>query len=138
MEDCIFCRIARGEAPAHIIHEDADVMAFLDINPLSRGHTLVIPKGHYRDLLDLPTAEWEGVMAAAQRVAGALLRGLGASGVNLLHASGAAAGQTVFHFHLHLIPRYENDGLHLWPGSTYRERDFAATADKIKEAISSR
>jgi len=135
MEDCIFCRIARGEAPAHIIHEDADVMAFLDINPVSRGHTLVIPKRHYRDLLDLPTEEWEGVMAVAQRVARALIAGLGASGVNLLQATGAAAGQTVFHFHLHLIPRHENDGLHPWPKSTYRERDFAATAHRIKEAI---
>jgi histidine triad (HIT) family protein len=138
MGDCIFCRIAGGEAPAHVVYEDEHTIAFLDINPVSRGHTLVIPKRHYRDLLGMPAEELAAVVAAAQRVAGALIEGLRASGVNLLQATGAAAGQTVFHFHLHLIPRYENDGLHPWPKSTYRERDFAATAHKIKEAISSK
>ncbi|MFQ6117106.1 MAG: HIT family protein [Candidatus Bipolaricaulia bacterium] len=135
MGDCPFYRIVDGEAPAHIIHEDGHTMAFLDINPVSRGHTLAIPKRHYRDLLDLPEGELERVIAAARRVAGAILTGLSADGVNLLHATGAAAGQTVFHFHLHLIPRYSGDGLHPWPRSGYRERSFPETARRIKEAL---
>lgn len=137
MGDCIFCRIVRGEAPAHVVYEDEHTIAFLDINPLSRGHTLVIPKRHYRDLLGMPAEELAAVVAAAQRVAGAILTGLGADGVNLLHATGAAAGQTVFHFHLHLIPRYSGDGLHLWHRGDYRERDFAEIARRIRGALSS-
>jgi len=132
---CIFCRIARHEAPAHIVYEDDRTAAFLDINPVSRGHTLVVPKWHYRDLFAIPGEELQAVILTAQRVAHALIEGLGATGGNVLHASGAVAGQTVFHFHLHLIPRREGDGLQPWPGSGYRETDFEGVAQRIRAAL---
>jgi len=134
-QDCIFCRIARYEAPAHIVYEDDLTIAFLDINPMSRGHTLIVPKRHYRDLLEVPAEELQAVMVTAQRVAKALLAGLDAAGVNLLHATGAAAGQSVFHFHLHLIPRYINDSLDPWPKGSYFEIDFESVAQRIRSAF---
>ncbi|MGQ9601210.1 MAG: HIT family protein [Candidatus Bipolaricaulia bacterium] len=133
--DCPFCRIVSHEAPAHIIYEDERTIAFLDINPVSRGHTLVIPKGHYHDLFELPSEELQAVTRAAQRVARAIKAGLGAEGLNLLQSNGSAAGQVVFHFHLHLIPRYSGDGLRLGHRGDYRERDFPETARRIREAL---
>ena len=134
-QGCIFCQITHREAPAHIVYEDKRTLAFLDINPMSRGHTLVIPKRHYRDLLEVPVEELQAVMATAQRVAKALLAGLDAAGVNLLHATGAAAGQSVFHFHLHLLPRYISDGLDPWPRESYFETDFEGVAQRIRSSL---
>ncbi len=133
--DCIFCRIARHEAPAYIVHEEARTIAFLDINPLSRGHTLVIPKEHYRDLFELPLEELQAVARAAQRVARAIMVGLEAEGLNLLQSNGPVAGQEIPHFHLHLIPRYSGDGLRLGHRGAYQEKDFPGTAQRIREAF---
>lgn len=138
MSDCIFCRIARREASAHVLCEDEQTMAFLDINPMSRGHTLVIPKRHYRDLLEIPSEKWAAVAATAHRASRALLQSLDADGINLLQSNGSVAGQVIFHFHLHLIPRYEKDGLSLWHRGDYREADFPGTARRIKEALDAR
>jgi histidine triad (HIT) family protein len=110
-EDCIFCKIVAGELPATRVFEDDRILAFMDIAPWTRGHALVIPKAHYRDLGEIPADELAAVAAGAQRLAGLQMQRLGAEGVNLLNAYGAAAWQTVFHFHIHTIPRYTGDGM---------------------------
>jgi histidine triad (HIT) family protein len=112
-EDCIFCKILAGELPAEVVQEDEHTIAFMDINPWTRGHALVIPRNHSRDLLDVPEEDLARSMSAAKRLAGRMTDRLGAEGVNLLNACGSAAWQTVFHFHVHVIPRYEDDPLQL-------------------------
>jgi histidine triad (HIT) family protein len=107
--DCIFCKILAGELPSTRIDEDERTIAFMDINPASRGHALVIPKAHSRDLLEIAPEDLVACSAAAQRLAGTVKDRLGADGVNLLNCCGSAAWQTVFHFHIHVIPRYKDD-----------------------------
>jgi histidine triad (HIT) family protein len=111
--DCLFCKIVAGEIPATVIAEDERTLAFMDINPATRGHALVIPREHAADVHAIDPADLQAVAVSAQRIAGRALERLGAVGVNLLNSSGAAAWQTVFHFHLHVIPRYEDDPLRL-------------------------
>jgi histidine triad (HIT) family protein len=111
--DCIFCKIAAGELPATKVDEDERTVAFMDINPATRGHALVIPREHHRDLLDVPEADLAATTTAARRLAARAVERLGADGVNLLNSCGRAAWQTVFHFHVHVIPRYEDDPLRL-------------------------
>jgi histidine triad (HIT) family protein len=110
-DDCIFCEIVRGNAPCTKVYEDEHVLAFLDINPVSENHTLVIPKSHYADLYDIPEGELGHLLVAAKRIALRFLNDHGTRGVNILHASGAAAQQSVPHFHLYVVPREEGDGL---------------------------
>jgi histidine triad (HIT) family protein len=111
--DCIFCKIVAGELPATKVDEDEHTLAFMDINPGTRGHALVIPKAHASDLLSIEAEDLATVAQAAQRLASRMPQALGATGVNLLNACGAAAWQTVFHFHIHVIPRYDDDPLRL-------------------------
>jgi len=111
--DCLFCRIVAGELPATIVAQDDRTIAFMDINPATRGHALVIPRAHARDLHEVDEADLMACVAVARGLAGRARDALGATGVNLLNAAGAAAWQTVFHFHLHVIPRYEGDPLRL-------------------------
>ncbi len=124
--DCIFCKILAGELPAKIVDEDERTIAFMDIAPATRGHALVIPREHSRDLLDIAPQDLQASVAAAQRLTGRARERLGADGVNLLNSCGAAAWQTVFHFHIHVIPRYDGDPLRLpWvpsPGDPERDR----------------
>lgn len=129
--DCLFCKIAAGEVPATIVAEDDRTIAFMDINPATRGHALVIPRAHARDVGEIDPEDLKAVAAAAQGVAARVIERLGADGVNLLNSSGAAAWQTVFHFHMHVIPRYEGDPLKLpWvPGSGDMEEIAAAGAE---------
>lgn len=112
-ESCIFCRLVRGEIPSARIYEDEHVLAFLDIGPIIKGHTLVIPKAHHDPLTALPADLLARVMQVVQRVAAAQLSGLGADGVNVHQSNGAAAGQVVPHVHFHVIPRFADDG-HRW------------------------
>ena len=107
--DCIFCKIVTGEIPAMRVAEDERTIAFMDISPATRGHTLVIPKRHYRDLLEIDDADLTACVLAARDMAVRARTKLGADGVNLLNSCGAAAWQTVFHFHIHVIPRYADD-----------------------------
>jgi histidine triad (HIT) family protein len=120
--DCLFCKIVAGEIPATIVAQDERTIAFMDINPATRGHALVVPRAHARDVHAIDTEDLKAVAATAQRLAAKALERLGADGVNLLNSNGAAAWQTVFHFHMHVIPRYEDDPLRLpWipaPGDT--------------------
>ncbi len=111
--DCLFCRIVAGELPATMIAEDERTIAFMDINPATRGHALVVPRGHAQDLLTIDSGDLRDAIVVAQRVAGLAKERLGAAGVNVINSCGAAAWQTVFHFHLHVIPRYEGDPLQL-------------------------
>ncbi len=111
MAACIFCEIAAQRAPAAIVYEDSVTLAFMDLYPLSPGHSLVIPRAHYIELFDLSREAGAAVMQTAQKVARALKTEFQPDGMNILHGSGRAAGQTVFHFHLHLVPRREGDHL---------------------------
>ena len=129
--DCIFCGIVAGEAPAQVVDEDDRTLSFMDISPATRGHALVIPRAHAADLHAIGAEDLAACMAAAQRLAGRVRDRLGADGVNVLNACGRAAWQTVFHFHLHVIPRYEGDPLHLpWrPEGGDADEIAAAAAD---------
>ncbi len=111
--DCIFCKILAGDLPAAIVDEDERTIAFMDIAPATRGHALVIPRAHAVDLLSVDREDLYAVATASQRLAARAKERLGADGVNLLNSCGAAAWQTVFHFHVHVIPRYEGDPLRL-------------------------
>ncbi len=111
--DCIFCKILAGELPATIVDQDEHTVSFMDINPATRGHALVIPRAHSRDLLSIEPNDLEAVALAAKRLAERVNERLGADGVNVINSCGAAAWQTVFHFHMHVIPRYAGDPLRL-------------------------
>ena len=106
--ECIFCKIANGDIPAATVYEDADFRVILDLGPASKGHCLILPKQHYRDLCDLDEKTAAKVLPLAGRIGAAMKRALGCSGFNVVQNNGEAAGQTVFHFHTHVIPRYEN------------------------------
>jgi histidine triad (HIT) family protein len=111
--DCLFCQIVAGELPSQRIAEDERTVAFMDINPATRGHALVIPKAHAVNLLEIEPDDLTAVALAAQLLAKRVPERLGADGVNLLNSCGSAAWQTVFHFHVHVIPRYADDPLRL-------------------------
>jgi histidine triad (HIT) family protein len=112
-DDCIFCSIVKGDGPATIVDEDDHTIAFMDIHPWTRGHLLVIPREHYKDIYEIPDETLSQVMVAAKRMAKRVKEKLDADGVNLLNSAERAAWQTVFHFHVHVIPRYEDDPLEL-------------------------
>ena len=132
-DDCIFCAIVAGDAPAQVIDSDEHTVAFMDISPATRGHALVIPREHYADLNEIPAEELERTIVAAQRLVGRLKDTLDPAGFNVLNACGSAAWQTVFHFHVHVIPRYEDDPLELpWVPSPGDPDEIAATAAQIR------
>jgi len=112
-DDCIFCKIVAGDLPAHKVQEDEHTIAFMDLNPWTRGHALVIPRRHSRNLYEVPDEDLEHAAVAAKRLALTMRERLGCDGVNLLNCCEAAAWQTVFHTHIHVIPRYVDDPLQL-------------------------
>jgi histidine triad (HIT) family protein len=131
-QDCIFCKIVAGELPATIVDEDERTIAFMDINPATRGHALVIPRVHAPDLLSIEPAELAATVNAAQRLALRMKERLGPDGVNVINSCGAAAWQTVFHFHLHVIPRHEGDPLRLpWLPAPGDPVEIAAVASEL-------
>jgi histidine triad (HIT) family protein len=129
-KDCIFCAIVDGGAPSHQIYSDEHAIAFMDINPATDGHCLVIPRTHVKDLWEIDEDEASNVMRAAVRVAGMIRSALEPDGINLVQATGAVAFQTVFHYHLHLVPRTVGDRVKLpWipePGDPARIEEIAA------------
>ena len=132
----IFARIVSGEIPAITIYEDDATLAFMDIGPAARGHTLVIPKAEHADLFAIPPEALADVMRAAQRVALALRDVLQPDGINVIQNNGAAAGQSVFHFHVHLIPRWEGDSaLRLWQPGQADLGELRQLAEQIGAAI---
>jgi histidine triad (HIT) family protein len=132
--DCLFCKIAAGEVPATRVREDERTIAFMDINPATRGHLLVIPRAHSRDLLEVPAEDLAACAGAAQELARRLDERLGADGVNLLNSCGREAWQTVFHFHVHVIPRYAGDPLRLpWTPAPGDRDEIAAAAAELTD-----
>lgn len=130
--ECIFCKIVAGELPATIVDEDERTIAFMDIAPATRGHALVIPRAHSTDLLSVDGEDLSAVALACQRLAARVKERLGADGVNLLNSCGRAAWQTVFHFHVHVIPRYEDDPLRLpWVPSAGDPAQIEAAAQEL-------
>ena len=109
-DNCIFCKIANGEIPAKTLYEDDRFRVILDLGPATRGHALILPKDHYADLFELPEESAGEVMKLAKKMVTKMRGKLGCEGFNLVQNNGDLAGQTVFHFHLHLIPRYQGDG----------------------------
>src|SRR5687768_14134944 len=131
--DCLFCKIVAGELPSTRVDEDERTVAFMDIAPATRGHALVIPREHHRDLLDVPPEDLAATMAAARRLAERAVERRGADGVNLLNSCGRAAWQTVFHFHVHVIPRYDDDPLRLpWTPGPGDEDEIAAAGVSLR------
>ena len=110
-ESCIFCKIVRKQAPASIIYEDESVMVFLDIRPLNLGHTLVIPKAHYVDIFDTPVNQLSQVHTVAKQVSAAIKKATKADGISIIQQNSKAAGQDIFHFHVHVVPRFEGQKL---------------------------
>ena len=131
-DDCIFCKIANGEIPSKTLYEDERFRVILDLGPATKGHALILPKDHFSNLFELPDETAGEVMKLARRMAVQMKEKLHADGFNLVQNNGECAGQTVMHFHLHLIPRYEGDGQHiLWkPVETTQEE-----LEQIKNAI---
>ena len=135
--DCLFCKIVAGEIPATIVASDERTVSFMDINPATRGHALVVPRAHARDLLEIEPEDLAAVAHAGQRLARTAKTVLEADGVNLLNSCGADAWQTVFHFHLHVIPRYEGDPLRLpWIPGPGDMDNIQATGQQLKEHYS--
>lgn len=137
MSDCIFCRIAAKEIPATVVYEDDDVLAFMDIGPIIKGHALVIPKQHHDPVTETPDDILAKLHIVAKRVAQAQMNALGADGVNIMQNNGAAAGQEVPHIHVHVIPRFEGDGHHWnWNPKTYDDFDeMAELAKKLRNCL---
>lgn len=131
--DCIFCKIIAGELPAQILDEDERTVTFMDISPATRGHALVVPRRHSRNLLEIEPEDLEATVLAAQRLARNVGERLGADGVNLMNSSGSAAWQTVFHFHMHVIPRYAGDPLRLpWTPAPGDADEIAEAAQALR------
>ncbi len=133
--DCIFCAIVAGKAPCNLVHEEALVIAFMDIAPVGDGHLLIVPKVHSENLLDTDPAALAAVMSASRRLAHALRRALGPDGIGVHQLNGAAAGQTVFHYHMHLIPRNHGDPIAFHGRKAGDPARLAENARKIAAAL---
>jgi histidine triad (HIT) family protein len=131
--DCLFCGIVDGSIPSQTIDSDERTVAFMDINPATPGHALVVPRAHSADLLEISSEDLTATVLASQRLARRMRDVLDADGINLINACGAAAWQTVFHFHIHVVPRYEDDPLKLpWVPAPGDSDEIAATAAKLR------
>jgi histidine triad (HIT) family protein len=138
MNDCVFCRIVQKEVSSEILFENDEVITILDINPIHYGHALVIPKKHCRDFLELPPRSYQAILEAARVVCQALVRGLQLDGYNLFSNNGHSAGQSVFHFHLHVTPRYPNDDIRfVLELKKYSDGEMRKYAELIKQHIDS-
>ncbi len=126
-DNCIFCKIANGDIPSKVLYEDGEFKVILDLGPATKGHALILPKNHYRNLYELPDDMASKVMLLAKKMASQMTDKLECDGFNLVQNNGEAAGQTVFHFHLHLIPRYDGDG------QTLGWKALEPTADELEE-----
>jgi histidine triad (HIT) family protein len=135
MADCLFCKIVAGEISAARVYENATVVSFLDINPVNFGHTLVVPKTHYRNIFDAPEAALCALMAAAKKIAPAVKNAVSGDGVNLIMNNERAAGQIIDHTHLHIVPRFADDGFRHWEG---RRKYADGEAEKMAANIKTR
>ncbi len=130
--DCIFCQIIQGKIPAHKVYEDDDCLAFLDIAPVNKGHVLVIPKKHFLNLEEIDEVALSKLIITVKKVGQSLKIGLGVKGYNVQLNNGKVAGQVIGHIHFHVIPRFPQDGLKLWPQGKYKEGEPRKILEKIK------
>lgn len=133
--NCIFCKIIAGEIPSNTIYEDGEFKVILDLSPASKGHALILPKEHYADIYEIDEEVAGRVMKLAKRLAGHMTKVLGCDGFNLLQNNHEVAGQTVFHFHMHLIPRYQdakNNDILRWSHETFSPEEMAEIRDSLK------
>jgi histidine triad (HIT) family protein len=135
MDNCIFCKLASGEIPTNSLYEDENFRVILDNGPATKGHALVLPKEHYADLFEIPEDVLAGATKVAKKMALTMKDKLGCDGLNLVQNNGEAAGQTVMHFHLHIIPRYNDDGQHiLWQPTSPSAEELQEVRDLITGA----
>lgn len=133
---CIFCKLATGEFSSATVYEDDLFRAILDISPASKGHTLLLPKKHAANLFELEEPEVSKAFSVAKKLSVAIQKTLQCDGINILQNNGTAAGQSVFHFHIHLIPRYENDGITIpWEALSYSDGEAVELANKIRQNL---
>lgn len=133
-DSCIFCKIANGEIPARTLYEDEKFRVILDLGPATRGHALILPKEHYADLFELPEETAGEVMVLAKKMAARMKEKLECEGFNLVQNNGKLAGQTVFHFHMHLIPRYREDGQKIgWNPQEVSDEELDKTRNQIAD-----
>ena len=135
-KDCIFCKLANGEIPTRKIYEDEKFSVILDTSPASKGHALILPKEHYANIYEIPEQTAADAMILAKRLAGRMTEALGCDGFNILQNNGEPAGQTVFHFHIHLIPRYqgEEQNMLLWKHQTFSDEEMDALRAELEKA----
>ena len=135
-ENCIFCKIAAGEIPSATIYEDDDFRVILDLGPASRGHALILPKEHFADVCHLDASVAAKVLPLAAKIGAAMKEKLGCTGFNLVQNNGQSAGQTVFHFHMHIIPRYENGAqMVTWTPGTSSAEELDQVAELLREGL---
>ncbi len=131
-DNCIFCKIINGDIPSRKIYEDENFVVMMDVSPASKGHSLLLPKEHYANLFEMPEELCKEVLTVAKKVAKQMMETLNADGINLLQNNGVAAGQTVFHYHMHLIPRYEGEeSILTWEAQNYSAEEM----NKIQTTI---
>ena len=134
--NCIFCKIANGEIPSSTIYEDEFFRVILDLSPATKGHALILPKQHMANIFEMDDTTAEKVFVLAKRIAKAMKSALNCDGLNIVQNNGEVAGQTVFHFHMHIIPRYDNDGQHItWIPGTSEADEREAIATQIKSLL---
>lgn len=133
-EDCIFCKLSNGEIPTNALYEDDIVKVIFDLNPASKGHVLIIPKNHFDDIYSMDNATAAHVFQTAVKVSKAMKEALNCDGLNIVQNNGEAAGQTVFHFHMHIIPRYEGDTVNIkWIPGKAEEEEITELKEKIAQ-----
>ena len=131
MDNCIFCRIVKKEIPADIVFENNSVVAFLDVNPTNKGHTLVVSKRHFADICETDDSIASEIFVRAKNIAHMIVRAVHADGFNLIVNNGSAAGQVVMHTHLHIVPRFKDDGLKQWPHKDISKEEMQEIKNKI-------
>lgn len=135
-DNCIFCKIAAGSIPSNTLYEDGDFRVILDISPAAKGHAIVLPKNHMADLFSIEADTASKALPVISKTAAALKKVLGCDGINILQNNGEAAGQSVFHLHFHIIPRYNNDNFVIpWEHVSYAEGEAAELAAKVREIL---
>lgn len=135
MDDCIFCKIIKGEIPCAKVYEDDKVFVFMDIAPVNPGHTLVVPKKHSADMMDMDDEDIKSVFVAVKKISKAVMEAMEADGINIGMNNRQAAGQLVMHSHIHIMPRMKDDGLKLWAGSRYGKGEIENVRDKIASRL---
>lgn len=135
MDDCIFCKIIAGTIPSMKVYENDKVFAFLDISPVNPGHTLVVPRAHHADLLETPDDVLNDMITRTKKIAAAIMKAVNADGFNVGINTKPAAGQAVFHTHLHIMPRFKGDGLRHWPQKKLSDEEMKRVQDAIKAQL---